>query len=288
MDITKHKYQSFMKVMEKVANKNHCNILFAPAVNDINRMEMTIMDRSSFSKTYVIMWNEAESQTDAAVTIWADFFNELSKNSVKSDKHTEYCKKDTESTYYLFKNYTYLAKTSEIKDVIFNPPATIVFWNDNTKTVVKTQHGEPYDPEKGLAMAMCKKMLGNKGNYFNVFSKWTKKYYDDIDFENNIMNKFHEALDNYFSTLKKGIGQFPVIAGDGNPPKETEKNTDELPWKIWYHKFDTYGNIIEFGVHKFEYKYKSSATRKAKKLYDKNNYEWIVSKTNPFINDLSE
>ena len=60
-----------------------------------------------------------------------------------------------------------------IKNVIFNDPATIVFWNDGTKTVVKTQNGEVFDPEKGLAMAICKKMIGkNTGRYYETFKKW--------------------------------------------------------------------------------------------------------------------
>lgn len=52
-----------------------------------------------------------------------------------------------------------------------NDPATIVFWEDGTKTVVKCKN-EKFDPEKGLAMAFSKKMLGNKGNYYNIFKKW--------------------------------------------------------------------------------------------------------------------
>ena len=64
-----------------------------------------------------------------------------------------------------------------IKKVKFNPPATIVFWTDNTKTVVKCS-GEDYDPEKGLAMCICKKMFGNKGNYYEVFKKWLPKEED--------------------------------------------------------------------------------------------------------------
>ena len=60
----------------------------------------------------------------------------------------------------------------DIKNVIFNDPATIVFWSDGTKTVVKVQDGDEYDEEKGLAMAISKKALGNKGNYCNVFKKW--------------------------------------------------------------------------------------------------------------------
>ena len=59
----------------------------------------------------------------------------------------------------------------KIKDVIYNDPATIVFWEDGTKTVVKCKN-EKFDPEKGLAMAFSKKMLGNKGNYYNIFKKW--------------------------------------------------------------------------------------------------------------------
>ena len=59
-----------------------------------------------------------------------------------------------------------------IKKVIFNEPATIVFWEDGSKTVVKCQDGDIYDQEKGLAMAISKKALGNKGNYCNEFKKW--------------------------------------------------------------------------------------------------------------------
>ena len=46
-----------------------------------------------------------------------------------------------------------------IKKVIFNDPATIVFWKDGTKTVVKRQEGAEFDPEKGLAMAICRHYL---------------------------------------------------------------------------------------------------------------------------------
>lgn len=62
-----------------------------------------------------------------------------------------------------------------IEKVIFNDPATIVIWKDGTKTVVKATN-EVFDPEKGLAMAISKKALGNKGNYFNHISKWVDEY----------------------------------------------------------------------------------------------------------------
>ncbi len=58
--------------------------------------------------------------------------------------------------------------------VIFNPPATIVFWSDGTKTVVKCKE-EKFDEEKGLAMAISKKAFGNKGNYYNHIKKFLKE-----------------------------------------------------------------------------------------------------------------
>lgn len=61
---------------------------------------------------------------------------------------------------------------SNIKDVIFNYPATIILWKDGTKTIVKAGEDEKYDPEKGFAMAVCKKMFGNEGNYYKVFKEY--------------------------------------------------------------------------------------------------------------------
>lgn len=67
----------------------------------------------------------------------------------------------------------------KITKVIFNDPATIVFWEDGTKTVVKA-HDEEFDPEKGLAMAITKKALGND-SYYPEIKKWTKTYYEKED-----------------------------------------------------------------------------------------------------------
>ena len=71
-------------------------------------------------------------------------------------------------------SYIGVDKSLQIENVIFNDPATIVFWKDGTKTVVKATN-EDFDPEKGLAMAISKKAFGNKHDYYNVFKKWLKK-----------------------------------------------------------------------------------------------------------------
>ena len=94
--------------------------------------------------------------------------------------YKDYYQKDVELQINLYRtilNSTYGTKAfktnyiPEIKNVIFNPPATIVFWQDGTKTVVKATN-ELYDPEKGLAMAIVKKTYGNKGSYCNKMKKW--------------------------------------------------------------------------------------------------------------------
>lgn len=59
-----------------------------------------------------------------------------------------------------------------IEKVIFNNEATIVIWNDHRKTIVKCQEGETFDKEKGLAMAICKRALGNIPYFNNYFKKW--------------------------------------------------------------------------------------------------------------------
>lgn len=83
----------------------------------------------------------------------------------------KYCEADVLATidYY---NTLKEATKLKIKNVIFNKPATIVFWLDGTKTVVKAQPGEKYDAEKGLALAIAKKALGNKGNYYDTLKEW--------------------------------------------------------------------------------------------------------------------
>lgn len=62
-----------------------------------------------------------------------------------------------------------------IRKVIFNDPATVVLWSDGTKTVVKCGPEDTFDMEKGLAMAIVKKMAGNDNSFHKVFKQYTKK-----------------------------------------------------------------------------------------------------------------
>lgn len=99
-----------------------------------------------------------------------------------------------------------------IKNVIFNDPATIVFWKDGTKTVVKVMEGDEFDPYTGLAQAICKKALGD--DYRKVFKKWTKPYYKkkaedkiaDLEAKTGAL-KMQIAVDEAISTVMKNLSK---------------------------------------------------------------------------------
>ncbi len=105
----------------------------------------------------------------------------------------------------------------KIKDVIFNEPATIVLWEDGTKTVVKCQDGDVYSKELGLAMCISKKALGNKGNFNDIFKKWvpepevkTISMATDAKIDVNIdakaaIDAANDYLDKIFDELRKKV-----------------------------------------------------------------------------------
>lgn len=61
-----------------------------------------------------------------------------------------------------------------IERVVFNDPATIVFWKDGTKTVVKCSKGDTFSKESGIAMCFMKKMHGNGNEYHKIFKEHAK------------------------------------------------------------------------------------------------------------------
>ena len=100
----------------------------------------------------------------------------------------------------LTKTFLHCNKNVEITKVIFNNPATIVFWSDGKKTVVKCGSDEAFDEEKGLAMAISKRVLGNKGNYYNEFKKWLPEIAvceDRIPFKDAV-----EAFDGFGKSIR--------------------------------------------------------------------------------------
>lgn len=55
----------------------------------------------------------------------------------------------------------YVPYAYKVKRIIYNDPATIVFWNDGTKTVVKRGENEKFNKYTAFCAALAKKMYGN-------------------------------------------------------------------------------------------------------------------------------
>ena len=65
-----------------------------------------------------------------------------------------------------------------IEKVIFSGPATIVFWDDGDKTVVKCMDGDQMNYEMGIAMCTLKKIFGSS---YGAFKKHIKELVDCAD-----------------------------------------------------------------------------------------------------------
>lgn len=137
-------------------------------------------------------------------------FHRIANDSYDSHCYANQAKEILNATYGKRAAYT-------IKKVIFNPPATVVYWSDCTKTVVKCNVNDIFDPEKGLAMAIAKRCAGNTSAYYAEIRHWVaecgkdypgKPYTESSSIENNCHGKpYMESSSNEKDTLKKYIAQ---------------------------------------------------------------------------------
>ena len=188
MKMNKEKLDAFCEMMTKELSKVNCCARFGTD-SEYCRTDIVVEHRNHIgTQKYAVDWKIAHSLTEAAVPILVDIKTRLN-SEVKNDLY-KYVENDIEQT----KNL-YYGLSLTIKDVIFNPPATIVLWMDGTKTVVKDQGEVFYDPEKGMAMAVAKKAFGNQGNYYNQFKKyidiWEKKQEADLG---DLIEKIRNSL----------------------------------------------------------------------------------------------
>jgi hypothetical protein len=61
-----------------------------------------------------------------------------------------------------------------VKRILFRDPATIVWFSDGTKSVAICGYDDTYDRETGVAICLCKRMLGNK-EYRELMDEWCYK-----------------------------------------------------------------------------------------------------------------
>lgn len=78
-----------------------------------------------------------------------------------------------------------------VRRIVANGPAVIVFWNNGEKTVVKC-HGEDFDIEKGVAMALAKRVWGRSN---------TLKILNMVEYQNDIPKDKHRQRGNDFFSI---------------------------------------------------------------------------------------
>lgn len=124
----------------------------------------------------------------------------------------------------------------EIRKVIFNDPATIVFWEDGTKTVVKCMEGDTFSREMGLAMCICKKVLGN--NYHRVFKEWsTEEPKQKSKYKVGDRVRFWDGAKSRIGTIVKddGSGRMQYIVDtEGNRGFYCYESREESINDVWY------------------------------------------------------
>jgi hypothetical protein len=135
--------------------------------------------RQSFLNEYATSKHFSESMDWVKKDLMGDVVKEIIPGVdyiLRLDTHTEsdpitdtvvfeaQCKAEEVDELELFNRRIITPKQTYVprpRDVIFNAPATIVLWDDDTKTVVKLMEGEEFNPEVGLAMCFCKKVMGD-------------------------------------------------------------------------------------------------------------------------------
>lgn len=106
----------------------------------------------------------------------------------------------------------------DFERIEFHDPATIVFWNDGTKTVVKARHGDKFDKEKGLAMAIAKKVMGNTNKYYDVFEEFC---FDEDTSEEN--ESLHDVMERFgIAPPETDAGKKEEFDLDANSTNEEE------------------------------------------------------------------
>ena len=281
MNLTKEKLDAFCEMMDKELDKLGCSICYKTDTA-VNMTDINIYHSTLGPKHYLVEWNKVRSLTEAAVPILSDI-----KMQIEVKK---YCDEDIEQT----KNL-YYSLSLTIKDVIFNPPATIVFWMDGTKTVVKDQGEVFYDPEKGMAMAVAKKAFGNQGNYYNQFSKYLDIYEKKQEAEftssyantvlDDIIEKFRNSLTktnyNTVSNKKRTKIDTEIVFEHRNNALVALSNLEDI--------FDRYGVVsvgelyAEAGI-KCDYTYSRFGWKNRDDIYNAK----VVKVKNGYMIDLPE
>lgn len=73
------------------------------------------------------------------------------------------------------------SRKTSVERVIYNDPATIVYWGDGTKTVVRCHEDDVYDERTGFLLCCAKKLFGNTGRFNDVMKEHAGQLHSLLD-----------------------------------------------------------------------------------------------------------
>lgn len=109
-------------------------------------------------------WHEYLTATETEL-----FIAGCKEKEVKNKEEKNMRLKDVSPKAFYRRLYGEYINTAKIKPtkILIQGTATIIWWSDSTKTVVKCQKGDKMDPEKGIAMCVMKKFMGTNETHSN-------------------------------------------------------------------------------------------------------------------------
>jgi len=78
----------------------------------------------------------------------------------------------------------------EVDYILYNPPATVVFWKDGTKTVSKVGKMDNFEEDFGFLACLAKKVYGHRSSYMSHVERGIKT----VDGLYNLRELIYEAL----------------------------------------------------------------------------------------------
>ena len=114
----------------------------------------------STTEPFIVFNNKAMTLTEFNEFIKEANNKEEKNMGPKDTTFAEYCRR-------LYWGAVVPVKSVKPTKILIQGTATIIWWSDGTKTVVKCQKGDKMDPEKGIAMCVMKKFMGTNETHSN-------------------------------------------------------------------------------------------------------------------------
>lgn len=119
-----------------------------------------------------------------------------------------------------------------IDKVVYSPPATIVFWKDGSKTVVKCSENDVFDPLAGIAFALMRKVYGKEYRSIEKYAKEYEKLHPAVDISAMALDSL---LDDLADTALAGYTvsgkEYEAIVGNTPAKKVGETTVDDSELK---------------------------------------------------------